>query len=69
LVGWAKGRTYAREESFRPRLPRRQHWADAACYLLIERGRGRETVFADDENRHPFLGLVSRYQRRFGFWV
>ena len=50
-----------------PRAPRRQQWADAACYHVMNRGHNRETVFADDEDRAYFLGLLARYRERFGF--
>src|SRR5205809_4548627 len=48
-----------------PRAPRRQQWADAACYHVMNRGHNRETVFADDEDRRYFLGLLARYRERF----
>ncbi len=50
-----------------PRIPRRYQWAREACFHLIDRGHNREAVFADDEDRRAFLGLVARYGRRFGF--
>jgi hypothetical protein len=33
----------------------------------MDRGHDREAVFADDEDRSAFLGLVARYRDRFGF--
>jgi putative transposase len=50
-----------------PRKPRCRQWTETACYHLMDRGHNREIVFADDEDRAAFLGLVSRYQQRFGF--
>ena len=32
------------------RVPRRNQWADEACYYLMDRGHNGETVFADDES-------------------
>jgi REP element-mobilizing transposase RayT len=49
------------------RIPRRHQWASEVCYHLMNRGHDREAIFADDEDRHALLGLVQRYQRRFGF--
>ena len=49
------------------RVPRRWQWAEEACYHLMDRGHDREVVFADDEDRRAFLGLVQRYRGRFGF--
>jgi putative transposase len=49
------------------RIPRRQQWAEAACYHLMDRGHNRETVFQDDLDRQHFLDLVARYRQRFGF--
>ena len=50
-----------------PRTPRRWQWSDAACYHLMDRGHNRERAFADDQDRHAFLGLLTRYRERFGF--
>jgi putative transposase len=49
------------------RIPRRHQWASEACYHLMNRGHDRAAIFADDEDRHAFLGLVQRYQRRIDF--
>jgi REP element-mobilizing transposase RayT len=49
------------------RIPRRHQWASEACNHLMNRGNDREAIFTDDEDRHAFLGVVQRYQRRFGF--
>lgn len=49
------------------RMPRRNEWAEEACYHLMNRGHNREAIFLDDEDRHAFLGLVDRYRKRFGF--
>ena len=48
-----------------PRKPRRLQWTEAACYHLINRGHNRECVFADDEDRRYFLGLLARYRQRY----
>jgi putative transposase len=48
-----------------PRLPRRWHWAEAACYHVLDRGHNREAVLADDEDRAHFLRLLARYRDRF----
>ncbi len=48
-----------------PRLARRWHWTEAACYHVMGRGHNRETVFADDADRAHFLKLVARYRDRF----
>jgi hypothetical protein len=50
-----------------PRIPRRYQWASEACFHLMARGHNREPIFADDEDRRAFLGLVGRYQSRFRF--
>ena len=42
-----------------PRIPRRWHWAEEACFHLMNRGQYREAVFADDEDRAAFLGLAT----------
>jgi putative transposase len=55
------------EDVTMPRLPRCLQWASQACFHLINRGHDREVVFADDEDRGAFLGLVARYAQRFGF--
>ena len=47
-----------------PRTSRKQQWTEAACYHVINRGHNRETVFADDEDRRYFLGLLARYRQR-----
>ncbi len=47
------------------RIPRRCQWASEACFHLMNRGHNREAIFADDEDRHAFLGLLGRYERRF----
>jgi putative transposase len=49
------------------RIPRRFQWSDEACFHLMNRGHNREAVFLDDDDRNAFLGLVTRYQRRYGF--
>jgi hypothetical protein len=48
-----------------PRIPRRLQWASEACFHLMDRGHNREAIFADDEDREAFLGLLGRYQIRF----
>ena len=48
-----------------PRRPRRACWTDAACYHVMNRGQNRATIFADDNDRHYFLGLLARYSQRF----
>ena len=48
-----------------PRRPRRTCWTDAACYHVMNRGQNRATIFADDNDRHYFLGLLARYRQRF----
>ena len=48
-----------------PRRPRRTCWTDAACYQVMNRGQNRATIFADDNDRHYFLGLLARYSQRF----
>src|SRR5271166_2475598 len=40
---------------------------DRSRLLPPDRGHNRERVFADDEDRLFFLGLVARYQKRFEF--
>ncbi len=50
-----------------PRLPRSLQWASEACFHLMNRGHDRERIFADDEDRSAFLGLVARYAARFHF--
>jgi putative transposase len=47
------------------RIPRRCQWASEACFHLMDRGHNREAIFADDEDRQAFLGLLGRYQSRF----
>src|SRR5262249_13872805 len=47
-----------------PRTSRKQQWTEAACYHVINRGHNRESVFADDEDRRYFLGLLARYRQR-----
>jgi putative transposase len=48
-----------------PRVPRRYQWASEACFHLMNRGHNRESIFADDEDRQAFLGLLGRYRSRF----
>ena len=50
-----------------PRRPRRLPWTEEACYHLLDRGHNRETRFREDHDRLAFVGLVRRYQQRFGF--
>jgi putative transposase len=50
-----------------PRVPRKQQWAEEACYHVMDRGHNREAVFGDDDDRRAFLRLVGRYRERFGF--
>jgi hypothetical protein len=47
-----------------PRLPRRGHWTDAACYHVITRGHNRDPIF-EDPDRAEFLGLLARSRDRF----
>jgi putative transposase len=47
------------------RIPRRYQWASEACFHLMDRGHNRESIFADDEDRQAFLGLLGRYRSRF----
>jgi hypothetical protein len=35
----------------------------------MDRGHNREPIFADDEDRHAFLNLVGRYQKRFALRI
>ncbi len=44
-----------------PRAPRRQQWAEEACYHVLNRGHNRE---ADDADRGRFLALLTRYRFR-----
>jgi putative transposase len=50
-----------------PRLPRSLQWSEEGCFHLINRGHNREPVFADDDDRIAFLGLVAQYRDRFAF--
>ena len=50
-----------------PRIPRRHLWSDAACYHILNRGHNRTAIFADDEDRTVFLGLLARYRQRYAF--
>ena len=50
-----------------PRVPRHLQWSEEACFHLMNRGHNREPVFADDEDRRAFVGLVARYRDRVGF--
>jgi hypothetical protein len=50
-----------------PRIPRGFQWSSEACFHLMDRGHNREAMFADDEDREAFLGLLGRYQSRFRF--
>src|SRR5438876_7997722 len=43
-----------------PRRPRRTCWTDAACYHVMNRGQNRATIFADDNDRQYFLGLLGK---------
>src|SRR5438552_3944419 len=56
-----------------PRRPRRTCWTDAACYHVMNRGQNRATIFADDNDRHYFLGLaagaVVTTKTRIGTWL
>ena len=48
-------------------MPRKQQWAEEACYHVMDRGHNREAVFADDADRGHFLRLLGCYRERFGF--
>lgn len=50
-----------------PRTLRRQQLAGAVCFHVLDRGHDRTLVFADDEDRRAFLGLLARYRDRLGF--
>jgi hypothetical protein len=39
------------------RRARGAHWADGACYHILNRGHNRESIFADDGDRRYFLSL------------
>jgi REP element-mobilizing transposase RayT len=41
-------------------MPRHGQWAAPACYHVMDRGDNRETLFAYDEDRTRFLGLLAR---------
>jgi hypothetical protein len=49
------------------RTPNCHQWAEEACLRLMVRRHIREPIFADDEDRGAFLGLVSRHEQRFAF--
>jgi len=51
------------------RVPRRLQWSSEAAFHLMDRGHNREDVFADDDDRRAFLGLLERYRQRFGLRV
>ena len=69
IAPWPSGRSIwqPEEDPPLPRVPRRYQWASEACFHLMDRGHNREDIFADDEDRAAFLGLVERYRKRFGF--
>jgi hypothetical protein len=48
------------------RAPCRRQWTEAACNHLIDGGHNHKTVFAHDEDRLAFLGLVQPYRECFG---
>lgn len=48
-----------------PRLPRREHWTEAACYHILNRGHNRDTIFIDAGDREYFRQLLHRYRDRF----
>jgi hypothetical protein len=47
-----------------PRSPRRQQWAEEACYHVLNRGHNRDAVFADDADCGRFLALLARSRFR-----
>ncbi len=56
-----------RREPPLPRSPRRCQWTGEAGFHLRNRGRNRESDFADDADRRACLDLVARYRPRFAF--
>ena len=47
------------------RTPRKFQEGPSACYHVMNRGHNREAVFGDADDSRYFLGLLSRYQKRF----